>query len=481
MKILLINPPSRASNCIPLGLGYIASVLRQAGHSIEMLDINGSGCSAKDAEGLIKSLNYGLAGISGLTTTYKYVKWIAAVIRQHRPDVPIIAGNKVATDHPEILLRNSDVDIAVMNEGEETVVQLVDAIEKGLRLNKIKGIYYKDGRDIIRTAERERLSDLDSLPFPAWDLFPVENYFCNSTSSTRTFGRRCINISTARGCPYSCTFCSHSFGTRVFMRSAASIIEEIKQLKKMYKIGMAYFCDDLFLVNRERALEFCDRAIHGRLGVKWITTGRVNLANAGLLKKMRQAGCTELSYGFESGSQFILDSLKKCVTVAQAEEAIKMTRAANINVVGSFIFGMPGETLDSIKETLGFIRRTRLPIYRFFYATPYPNTELYEIAKKMGRLPEDEDKYLESLGEMRETFLVNLTDFSDDELVRLKNWAEETARGNLDFGLTVREFVNNWRRRYFVTRASIKRQGLIPTVKTIWKRQENFLRIRRFI
>lgn len=464
MNILLINPPCRLPYLLPLGLGYIASVLREEGHNVKILDINGLGYSNEKVEEAIKAIEFDVVGIGGLTSTYKYVKWLANMIKELKPYIPIIAGNMVSTAHPELLLRNSKVDIAVIDEGELTIKELVSAISKGLDLGAVKGIYYKNNaRGIIKAPPRERITNLDSLPFPAWDLFPMEVYLHNSTQSA-VMGLRMMNISSERGCPYECTFCSHPFGRKIYMRSAKSIVNEIKELKKRYRVKLISFIDDLFIVDEKRVLEFCDRIISDNLNIRWAATGRANLVNNNLLRRMRKAGCVELGYGFESGSQTVLDKLKKRVTVKQAEEAVRMTQKAGIKVAGTFIFGMPGETRDTIKETLEFIKRTRVPTYRFFYATPYPKTELYEIAKKMGRLPEDEDKYVESLGEMRTTFLVNLTDFSDEELVRLKNLAEVTAKRSLGVKFQLEDFLEDWHRRFIIARMSIKNSGIIPTM-----------------
>jgi radical SAM superfamily enzyme YgiQ (UPF0313 family) len=196
----------------------------------------------------------------------------------------------------------------------------------------------------------------------------------------------------------------------------------------------------------------------------------VNLVSEDLLKRMRRAGCVEVGYGFESGSQQVLDAMKKQVTIRQAAQAIRMTRSAGITVYGSFIFGMPGETIDTIKETLVFIRTNRLPIFRFFYATAYPRTELYEIAKRMGRLPADEDRYLESLGEMRTTFLVNFTDFPDKEFTRLKQWSEFEARRNMGLGLKWHEFVGDWKRRTFLLNQNFKENGFASALRLAFRR-----------
>ncbi len=470
-NILLINPPCRLPTLIPLGLGYIASVMRLGGYPVEVLDINGFGYPDEKVAEIIRSSDFDIVGIGGLTSTYKYVKWLSGIIKKEKPSVPIIAGNMVSTAHPELLLKNSSVDIAVIDEGELTFKELVSIIETKRALDGVKGVYYKnsDG-SITKTPPRERITDLDSLPFPAWDLFPMEIYLNNSTTSVGSFGLRQINISSVRGCPYECTFCSHPFGRKVARRSPKSIISEIKELKRLYNIGYIMFSDDLFLVNEAQVMEFCDMMISERLDIKWAAAGRVNLVNERVLRAMRKAGCVELGYGFESGSQVILDRMKKHVAVKQAEEAISMTRKAGIRVYGSFIFGMPGETRYTMNETLKFIKRTRLPISRFFYATPYPGTELYEIARQMGRLPHDEDAYIESLGEMRTTFLVNLTGFTNKDLVKAKNDAESAARRNFNASLKIELFLQNWQRRYILFLIEVKNKGIGSAVRAVFLR-----------
>jgi len=471
MKILLVNPPCRIAWHIPIGLGYIASVALQAGHKVDILDINGLGYSSDEVKKELIRREFDILGIGGLSPTYKYVKWLASTSKACKPRVPVVAGNMVSTAHPEALLKNSQVDIAVADEGEETFRELVSVISDGRELDTVKGIYYKTGPGVIvKNPPRERIADLDSLPFPAWDLFPLGNYWKNLTESPARFGMRSMMVSAVRGCPYDCIFCSHPFGKVVRTRSAQSLVNEVRELKKRYNIQCINMSDDLFMVNKKLVLEFCNRLILEKLNINWYSSARVNLVDKVLLKNMRRAGCVEVSYGFESGNQYMLDKMKKRFTVKQSEEAIKMTREAGIKVCGSFVLGMPGETLDSIKDTIAFIKRTRLDLRRFFYATPYPGTELYEIAGKMGRLPKDEDRYIESLGEMRTTFLVNVTDFSDKELVRLKNWAEKTVWENFTLKLKLNEWIEEWQRRFVVVRLSLRDSGMVHTLKYVASR-----------
>lgn len=469
MNVLLINPLCRLPYMLPLGLGYVASFLRQnrPDTKVRILDINAFGYPEAKVRDILMNTDFDIVGIGGLTSTYRYVKWLAKIIKEIKPDIPVVAGNMVSTACPELLLESSNIDIAVIDEGEKTFTELASAIENKRPLSMVEGIFYKNNGDIIKNSPRKRISDIDSLPFPAWDLFPMDIYLKKSTNSSVSFGLRTVNISTVRGCPYDCIFCSHPFGREVYARSPESIISEIKELKERYQVKFIHFSDDLSLFNEKRVLNLCEKLILEDLDIRWSVAARVNLVNGNLLKKMSRAGCVEVGYGFESGSQYLLDKMSKRVRVKQAEEAIKMTRNVGIAVRGSFIFGMPGETKETIAETLGFIKRTKLPIYRFFYATPYPGTQLYKIAKKMNRLPSDEDKYMESLGEMRSTFLVNLTDFSDEDLVKLKNLAEITAKKSLGFKLIFDEFIENWQRRYFVILQQIRQEGFVYAIKAI--------------
>jgi len=250
------------------------------------------------------------------------------------------------------------------------------------------------------------------------------------------------------------------------MHSPANIISEIKALKIRYRIEYVAFSDDLFMVNKKWVKEVCDNFIKENIKIKWGTSGRVNLVDLDLLKKMKKAGCEILSYGFESGSQKILDNIKKGVKVEQAEQAIEITRKAGIKVMGSFMIGMFGETEETVNETVSFIKRTGLSTHRFFYTTPYPKTALYEMAKKINRIPHDENKYVSSLGEMYSTLLVNLTDMTDTELRNLKEKSEKKIKKNFSLKTRVEIVTTEMKRIYANIKKRIKTEGLVPTL--VW-------------
>lgn len=462
MNILLINPPCRTPALIPLGLGYIASILRQMGHSVSLIDLNVENKSFDVIERELVSLDCEVIGIGGLTTTYNFVKRFSIFIKKVKPKARIIAGNMVSTATPELLLRNSDVDICVIDEGEETVKELIHKIKDFPNVEDVKGIIFKKNGRIIATNPRERIKNLDRLPFPAWDLFAMETYINNPIHTE--YGRRSINVSTVRGCPFQCIYCSRPFGRRVYMRSPDNIISEIKELKRLYRIEYIAFSDDLFMTNRKWIEDVCDNLIKENGDIGWGASARVNLVDLDLLKKMKKAGCEVLSYGFESGSQKILDNMKKGVKVEQAERAIEITRKARIKVMGSFMIGMIGETEETVNETIGFIKRTGLTLHRFFYTTPYPKTVLYEMAKKMDKIPQDEDKYIGSLGEMHSSLLVNLTDMSDEELKNLKEKAEKKIKENFSLKTRLEISTTETKRISANIKKHIKTEGILPAL-----------------
>jgi radical SAM superfamily enzyme YgiQ (UPF0313 family) len=472
-NILLVNPPCRVANMFPLGLGYIAGVLRQSGHHVSVMDLNAQGRPFAVIEKELDKLECDIIGIGGLTTTYGFAKRFSALARKLKPDVRIMAGNMVSTAHPGLLLENSDVDICVIDEGEETVKELMYRIKDFPDIEDVKGIAFKKNNHIITTGPRERIKSLDRLPFPAWDLFPSEIYINSSTAFE--YGRRSMNISTVRGCPFRCIYCSRSFGRVAYRRTAASIISEIKELKRRYKVKFIAFSDDLFILNRQWVVTLCDALVKERLNIGWVSSARVNLVDLDLLKKMKKAGCEVLSYGFESGSQKILDNMKKDVMVEQAEAAIAMTRKAGIAVNGSFMIGMIGETEETVNQTVDFIKKTGLGLHRFFYTTAYPKTPLYEMAKKMNKITANEDAYVSSLGEMYKTLLINFTDMSDQELRNLKEKAEKKIKENFPLRVRMLFLVRESGRIYANFGKHIREEGVYRAIKWFLEKAKNKL------
>lgn len=450
MRFLLVNPPIR-EHCppsqFPLGLGYIASTVRNSGFQVNVLDINGYRFSLERVTKKIAEWNYGAVGITGLITQYSYIKWLCNILRKTNPNCWIIVGGAIASSIPDTLLAKTECDIVVYGEGEITVVELANTIQNNGHLRAVKGISFKDRGKIIRNLPREPIKDLGSLPFPAWELFPMETYIGNlgrekiacrralpKQMERRLRGNnlRAMTISAVRGCPYQCSYCYHTFyGYPVRNRPIKSVIDEILTLKREYGIHHVDFNDDIFVHNRKWTVELCRALIKLGRPVTWICAGRVNLIDAELLSIMKKAGCVYIGYGIESGSDRILKLMNKKVTAKQASEAVKLTQKMNFACGASFMIGYPGETKASIKETVRFCIDHGIHL-SFFYTTPYPGTPLYNWTKSVGKI-KNEEEYFEHLSKIGDAknLAINLTDFTDDELVKLKEESElEVMKAN---------------------------------------------------
>lgn len=439
MKIMLVNPPVREwskPNVFPLGLGYIASMLRNNGHKVAVLDINAYRYKPEEVEKIIKEADCDVFGIGGIITTYKYIKWLVAVMKKHHPGRMIVVGGSVASSIPEIMLSKNPVDVLCIGEGEETSVELFGALQDNSDLSKVKGIWFRSGNEIVRNEKRPPLRDLDKLPLPAWDLFPMDIYVKNPVGAPnrnkwidgKSEGPMILsmNLFATRGCPYQCIYCYHDFmGYGYRNRSPQNIMKEIKYLYENFGVEYFHFIDDEFVMKKEFVAEFCRlfsefRKESGK-EFTWGCAGRANLMTEDLIKAMAASGCVLIGYGIESGSQKMLDLIKKNVNVDQAKTAIKLTKKHLGWADCSFMIGYPGESKETIQETIDFCKELDLAPEVIFFLTPYPGTELYDMALKQGKI-KDEEKYILELGEQGERVRVNFTTFTDQELVKTQEY-----------------------------------------------------------
>lgn len=398
MKILLINPPIRLDappSCIPYGLATIASVLQNDGHEVAIFDINGLRNSQNEVEQALCFYyeDWDVVGVSGLITTYSYQKWLIPLLREINPTATIIVGGGLATSSPELV---EGVDLVITGEGEQAMHDICGG--------------------------NKTFNDIDSLPFPAWDLLPIGIYLKNpiwgegagnSSGFKNVRVERSMNVVTSRGCPFSCNFCYHIFGRSFYkQRSVNSVIAEVSALIHKYNVDFIGFVDDNMLNSEQWILDFCSAMVHKNIA--WGCHGRVNNATPRVLGAMAEAGCIWIGFGIESGSQKMLDLMNKKSTVGAAIKAIINTRKAGIFPNTTFIHGYPGETKETIQETVDFKEELELNCGSFF-ATPYPGTVLYKQVKHL--LPEG---YIEMLGNATD-FVVNLTELSDEELIELRH------------------------------------------------------------
>jgi radical SAM superfamily enzyme YgiQ (UPF0313 family) len=433
LKFLLINPPIREwakPNVYPVGLGYIASVTRDAGHDVEVMDINATRWSREEVEAKIRDAVFEAAGIGAIVTVYPYVKWLIQIIKKHHPASKVVIGGSVGTSIPYIIMEKTEADIVCIGEGEITAVEVLNTLQENSdALRNVEGIWFRDKKkEIVKTRPRNPVKDLDSLPLPAWDLFPMDIYLNNPVGAPNRNkwidggldGETplSMNMNGTRGCPYKCIYCYHDFmGQGYRHRSAESIISEMRYLHDKYGVEYFHFTDDEFVLKKIFVTDFCEKLKQEFDNkITWGCAGRVNLMTEALIKSMADSGCVSIGYGIESGSQQMLDTMKKGVTVEQAREAIRLTEQYLGWADCSFMIGTPGESRETIQETIDFCKELNLNPEVIFFATAYPGTELYQMALDQGKII-DEEEYVLSLGEQGEKIRVNFTDLTDEELL----------------------------------------------------------------
>ncbi|NLP05699.1 B12-binding domain-containing radical SAM protein [Candidatus Fermentibacteria bacterium] len=422
MRVCLVYPSygsGRRSRYFPFGLAYVAASLRDAGHEVFVVDMEGNDLDPDRAVEAVCSLRPDMVGFGGMVTRFRFVREMGRELRKRLPGAFLIAGNSGATTIPGIYIESCGLDAVVIGEGEKTSCELASALESGAEWRHIPGLAFPDGVGIGRSPAREPVGDLDTIPWPAWDLFPVERYV-NSFDHRQKLVRH-LEVVASRGCPFDCVYCYRIYGRRVRRRSPASIVAEVEELVRRFDIRYTGFPDDLFTSDRGFVMEFC-RLFRERLpGLGWSCLGRVNTVDAEMLSEMRNAGCDWISYGIESGSDAMLRAMHRGVTAEQCLNAILMTRKAGIHPDGSFMIGMYGETAETVKETVVFCRKADLTAPMLF-VTPYPGTAIFDRAVSEGRIPSVED--LVSRMNAADDLLVNLTDLPDGELVALRNRAQ---------------------------------------------------------
>jgi len=420
-RVLLINPPIREAappSSIPIGLASIAAVLRNAGHDVDVLDVNGLRMPFEQVQRRLAGRPYDLVAAGGLITTYAYLKKLFPAIRRAQPEALLVIGGGVCVE-PDVVLENLDVDLCVIGEGEYTMRDLAEAVGDRPDWKEIPGLAWRGPDGVAWSDPRPLEKDLDRFPLPAYDLLPVAAYNANVFLSGE---KSEVNIITSRGCPWDCSFCWHIFGRGMRLRGVEAVLDEIQYFREKHGIASILFADENFTANRKRLVELCEgliRAGHSRL--PWMCSGRADTVDDEVLKIMRRAGCYRVNFGVESGCQRLLDSMNKRIKKERVAEAIGLCRKHRIIPGGTLIFGMPGEDESSIGETVAFCRAHRLATGMFF-ATPYPGTDLYkdpEVFRKILARYGTKDAFFTVLGDAKD-YVINLTDLPDDEMMRLK-------------------------------------------------------------
>lgn len=404
MKVLLIFPPislkERYGRQIeglggvlpPLGLAYIAAVLEEQKYDVEILDAPALSLRAEQLPREVSARNPDLVGISAITPFFSRTLEAVEAIRNACPDTTTVLGGPHASLFPEqTLANNPSVDIVCVGEGEHVLLDLVQTIEAGDDLRRVKGIVYRENGRIARNPRMRPIDNLDSLPFPARHLLPMSVYRPLPNQYRRL---PVVHMMASRGCPFGCAYCSSAvFGRRTRTRSPPNVVHEIRRVIEEFNAMEIQFWDDTFTLKRAWVVELCQLLIKENLGLLWTCETRVDRVDQEILELMARAGCWKIGYGVESGDQELLDMIKKGITLDQAREAIRLTKKSGIEVGLSFMLGLPGETPSRAKKTIEFAKELDPDYAQFCITTPYPGTELYNQAKSYGILTQDLSSY----------------------------------------------------------------------------------------
>lgn len=392
MKILLIQSPyimqykgveELSAPMLPIGLASIAAVLRRGGFDASIIDLNVDPDPDNDLlVQRIKNEGIGLVGIGAMTSSISSAQDLAKKIKADTGVPVVIGGPHASAVKEETMERIQDFDYLVFGEGEYTTLELCRALGSGSRdLSGIRGLGYRvDGR-ILFNEPRPPIQNLDDLPLPARDLCSFEKY--NVPVYLRSKGCS-AHLITSRGCPFKCTFCSaHSVtGYRFHPHSPGRIVTEIEQLMHDYGARFFLMYDDTFTISRERVEAICELIIKKDLHIKWFCMARADTIDQELIDLMHQAGLVAINFGVESGDETALKRIKKGITLDQVRKAfLAVRRHKDLSVFSSFMIGLPGETLHSIKKTINFAIELDPDMAFFFILTPYPGTEIYEERK----------------------------------------------------------------------------------------------------
>jgi anaerobic magnesium-protoporphyrin IX monomethyl ester cyclase len=395
LKVALISPPPASQWAFvdyqyPLiGLAYLAAVLEKEDHQVMVIDCPPQHLTYKHIDQEIGRFQPDIVGITSVTATFNSALKVAQNTKQTCPQATVILGGPhVTITDDQFLLQHPEVDLAVKGEGEQTIRELIQYLSGQMSLDDIAGIAFRKNGQVVRTTNRSCIQNLDGLPYPAYHYFPLIKY--------RIFKKIGVPMLTRRGCGSGCSFClvPKISGDNFRARTPASVVNELEYLKNRYQVDFVTFNDEIFTYDKRRVLDICSGIKERKIKVPWDCQTRVDLVSKDLLQAMKDANCQLINLGVESASQRILNSMLKGTTANQNAEAIRMAKEVGLSVTVSLVLGYPGETDQTIHETMDFIKRTEPDDLYLFLATPFPSTQLRDAVEDLGwKMSQDWNSY----------------------------------------------------------------------------------------
>ena len=431
LKVMLFNPPVSfeqfygdwdmsdvKSSSPPIGILSLASMIRKYGYKVVVVDAHAEGLDINQIKAVIQKEKPDVVGVTAMTVMISAAAEIAKIAKECDSKIVTILGGVHVTAEPiETLNRYSQIDYAIIGEGEVAFTEFLEGQRGHKSSAMVKSLVWREGEKVSVNPRREFFKSLDEFPPPAFDLVPnLFNHYRLSVFGTKKF--RSVGLVTSRGCTGFCTFCDLGVVGRGYRSNTAEyLISLMKDCHANYGVTDFLFYDDLFVGSRPRLKEVCEWIIEEKLPFTWSCCARVDFMHTDMLKLMKQAGCWMVEYGIESGCQRIIDSMRKNITKEKIADTINKTYEAGIITKGNFIFGNPGEDHWSLRESIDFACSLKLNYFQHTYLTPLPGAELYETAHKYGEFDPSWDT--------KNTFKINFlpNGFTRQQLVNYSKYA----------------------------------------------------------
>ena len=404
MRVLVTNPPwpgpgygarsdvrwphRRSDKYLefPVYLAYVVALLEKVGVDVHFIDGVADDLSVQAFVDKAKKIRPDLIAMECSTPSIMKDLNTAKRLKEELKDTFIVLlGSHSTYFHKEILSENKFVDAVARGEFDLTIRDLSLAIKsQGIELENVKGISYRSGDNILVNDNRPLIQDLDNLPFPARHIVRSVSY-----REAVFTGKRCATIVSSRGCPFQCIFClwpRTMYGRKFRKRSSGNVVDEVQHVVDEYGVDEIYFDDDCLTLDRNRLIKICKEIMRRDINVKWMCQARVDNINQETLEAMKKAGCHYIKYGVESGSQEMLDTMKKGITIEEVRKAFKLTRKVGIKTQAFFLLGLPWETPETIEKTIEFAKEIKPTSAQFAVVVPHPGTELYDLCLEKGWL-----------------------------------------------------------------------------------------------
>jgi len=454
--LFIIPNNHQRDNVFPLGPAYLAAVLRSAGMKCEVFCMDAFDYCDQDLERFMSGRKDELICLGFMGPRFKRgIQATCQVINRMRADhSKFVIGGFGPSSCPEYMINETGADFAVIGEGEETLLELADTVlnNNGTPMD-VASIAFADGENLIMTPRRKTIKYLSDLPFPAWDLFPMDIYINCLKFSQTTSDDKVFPIVSTRGCTDKCSFCFRlDHGIRV--RKPETVVAEMKALYQNYGVNYFYFVDELAIVSKHQISRFLNLILEELPPIKFRMDCRVTMFDEDIARLLKKAGCVFLNIGFETSSQDVLDQMNKRATVEQNVAAAELARKVDIGMGINMIWGMPGDSIATMWKNAEFIKRFNQydQIRTIRPVTPYPGSPLFQMAVELGHLSGPGDFY--SKFQNSDLYMVNYTNETMDDIYKnlfevnkmlIIDHFEHTTK---DFG-TADELIELFRRLYF--------------------------------